>query len=215
MMGYDCMVGNTHTFTYYAVRSQPHMIANMNGGCFWLLFTIYIYGMAISRSKRCVPSANDIIAKSDIILLNFEVPEEANEAACRIAHKYGIKTILNPAPAHKCRKEYLNQFYCITPNQNEAEIIDIETTREVVTLGGDGALLIENGKKTYLHAIQTVVKDTTGAGDCFNGAFAVAISEGKSLYEAVCFSQKAAALSVTQDFVMPSLPYREQIDKMT
>ena len=173
--------------------------------------TVY-RGSANALSAAFLEKHEDIIAESDIVLLNFEVPDEAVDATCRITREYGIKTILNPAPAHKCSEEYLNQFYCITPNQSEAETLGYETKREVITLGGDGALLVEDGVRTHFPALQTPVKDTTGAGDCFNGALAVAIAEKEPFLKAVQFAQKAAVWSVSHDYVMPSLPYRNQIE---
>ena len=84
--------------------------------------------------------------------------------------------------------------------------------REIITLGSEGALLIENGVKSHFPTTKVSVKDTTGAGDCFNAALAVLLGEGRTLREAVQFAQKAAAISVSSDFVMPSLPYRNQIE---
>ena len=173
--------------------------------------TVY-RGSADSLSTGFILEHESVFAGSDIILLNFEVPDEANEAALCLAEKYRKKAILNPAPAHPCKPDFLSRFYCITPNQAESEILECEMEREIITLGSEGALLIENGVKSHFPATKVSVKDTTGAGDCFNAALAVLLGEGRTLREAVQFAQKAAAISVSSDFVMPSLPYRNQIE---
>ena len=169
-------------------------------------------GAADKLSADYVYAQEALFEESDIVLLNFEVPTDANEAAIELAEKHGAKLFLNPAPAHPCSKEFLMPFFCITPNESEAEILGTETEREVITLGSRGALVKEKGSKTHLSAMNVIAKDTTGAGDCFTAALAVAIGEGKELLEAAIFAQKAAAMSVEQEYVMPSLPYRNMIE---
>ena len=169
-------------------------------------------GATDNLSGEFIRAHEMVFAESDIVLLNFEVPEEANEAAIALSEKYGVKIIMNPAPAHPCCRAYLERFFCITPNESEAETIGFETEREVITLGSDGVLVIDGTDRKHLPALKVEVKDTTGAGDCFNGAFAVSIGEGNCLLEAARFAQRAASYSVSLDFVMPSLPYRIQID---
>ncbi len=151
------------------------------------------------------------IAESDVLLLNFEYPMEINETALKIAEKYHVKSILNPAPAIACNDRFLNRFFCITPNQREAEILGGRGLREIVTLGAEGCEIKDGEEAVKIPGIQVDTIDTTGAGDCFNGALAVAVGEGWTLYDAACFATKAAAQSVTRSFVMPSLPYRDEI----
>ena len=169
-------------------------------------------GASTELSGAFIRQHEDVFASSDILLLNFEVPEEANEAAMELAEKYGAMLLLNPAPAHPCSTAFLDRFYCITPNRSEAEVLGMETEREIITCGGDGVVILENGKKTALPAVRVNAVDTTGAGDCFSAALAVAVGEGKDLADAVQFAQRAAAKSVTKAYVMPSLPYREEIE---
>ena len=169
-------------------------------------------GAADKLSADFVFSLEPVFKESDIVLLNFEVPSAANEAAIDLAEKHGVKLILNPAPAHLCSKEFINHFFCITPNENESKMIGTETDREVITLGSKGALVKDMGLETYLPAVKVNAKDTTGAGDCFTAALAVAIGEGKDLLEAAQFAQKAASKSVEQAYVMPSLPYRYMLE---
>lgn len=168
-------------------------------------------GAADYLTADFVRSCESVIAGSDILLLNLEYPQAANEAALELAEKHGVKAVLNPAPAVLCGEEFLRRFWCITPNESEAQILGFETQREIITLGADGVLIRDGGRTMRLPACKAQAADTTGAGDCFNGAFAVAVAEGKPLAEAAEFAQKAAALSVSKHYVMPSLPYRNEI----
>ena len=81
-------------------------------------------------------------------------------------------------------------------------------SRCVITLGGDGAISAENGVISEHDAVSVRAVDTTGAGDCFNGALCTAIAEGRDLPGAVDFAVRASAVSVSGRYVMPSLPYR-------
>ena len=89
--------------------------------------------------------------------------------------------------------------------------IDHGFTRAVVTLGGDGALLIEHGHAWHYRGLKSSVVDTTGAGDTFNAALAVAAGRGAGLSEAVEFAMNAAALSVEHKYVMPCLPTLDEV----
>ncbi len=84
----------------------------------------------------------------------------------------------------------------------------VGVSRCVITLGGDGAVSAENGASTKHSPVRVHAVDTTGAGDCFNGALGVAIAEGCDLPGAVDFAVRASAVSVSGRYVMPSLPYR-------
>ena len=80
----------------------------------------------------------------------------------------------------------------------------------IITLGAEGALLYQNGQHTFIPTNKVVAVDTTAAGDVFNGALAVAISEKKSVEEAIKFANNAAAISVTRLGAQASAPYRSE-----
>jgi ribokinase len=82
----------------------------------------------------------------------------------------------------------------------------------VLKLGGQGAVLLEKDEPVPVAARKVAVLDTTAAGDAFNGAFAVALSEGKSPLEAVNFAMAAAAISVTRRGAQPAMASRREID---
>lgn len=172
------------------------------------------------------------IAAADILVVSMEIPLPAVTATLRIARELGTRTLLNPAPAQELPDEIWPLVDIITPNQTEAPVIlgltphhglsDEELIAElrrrtgglaILTRGGRGALVSDAEGTTDVPAlrVETVV-DTTGAGDAFTAALAVAIAEGRSLREAAVFAAAAGAHAVTIAGVIPSLPTREQLN---
>jgi len=166
----------------------------------------------------------------DFLLLNQEIPPTVLNSVLEWAKKNKIKVILNPAPVTSFTSQIIQYAWLITPNWhevrelfalNEVHHLDdlisvlpkLNFPRMVVTLGNEGALVLEEGKVHHLPAIKVKVVDTTGAGDVFNAALVVGLGEKMTLLEATKFALKASGLSVTKDYVMPSIPYREEIIK--
>jgi ribokinase len=138
--------------------------------------------------------------------------------------------ILNPAPACKLSDNLLKHTWLITPNETEAESItgvtvtDIPSAEKVaaliqergvknviITLGEMGAFVKSENYTGLISGVKVKPVDTTAAGDVFNGALAVAVSEGKELKDAVFFANKAASISVTRMGAQASAPYRSEI----
>lgn len=178
----------------------------------------------LKRSAEAVEAA-------DIILLQLEIPMQTVEAAARMAYRLGKKVVLNPAPASKLSAGLLETLYAITPNETEAEAIsgiritDERTAEEaarkiasmgvcnvIITLGAKGALVFDGEHCEVVPAYKIQAVDTTAAGDVFNGALVVALSEGRTLPEAVRFACKASAISVTRVGAQNSVPYRTEVD---
>lgn len=178
----------------------------------------------LKRSAEAVEAA-------DIILLQLEIPMQTVEAAAMMAYRLGKKVVLNPAPASKLSAGLLETLYAITPNETEAEAIsgiritDERTAEEaarkiasmgvcnvIITLGAKGALVFDGAHCEIVPAYKTQAVDTTAAGDVFNGALVVALSEGRTLPEAVRFACKASAISVTRVGAQNSVPYRTEVD---
>lgn len=174
--------------------------------------------------------AREEILRSEIVLMQLEIPLKTVEYATDIAFSAGKKVILNPAPAIKLTDSVLSKLYMITPNETEAELIsgiyvtDTESailaakniyTRGVqvviITMGSKGALLFTGESVVVIPSVKVEAIDTTAAGDVFNGAIAVAIAEGLALEEAVGFACKAAAISVTRMGAQASAPYRQEV----
>lgn len=175
--------------------------------------------------------AEEAIERADLVLMQLEVPMETVCFVADIAWQKGKKVILNPAPAHPLPVDLLRHLYLITPNETEAEMITgVKITDEssageaaralsgmgvqhvIITLGSKGALIYSNGKAEMVPALKVEAVDTTAAGDVFNGALTVALSEGRSLKEAARFACKASAISVTRVGAQSSAPYRNEVD---
>ena len=178
---------------------------------------------------RDLKDALEEIANAGFLLMQLEIPLETVQfVACYAASK-GVRVILNPAPANTLSPELLNCIDIITPNKTEAEMLsgikvtNIESAKKaakaiygmgvknvVVTMGALGAVICQEGKTLAIPAQKVDAIDTTAAGDVFNGALAVALSEGKAFPDAVRFASVAAAISVTRMGAQSSIPYRNE-----
>ena len=175
--------------------------------------------------------AEEAIENSDWVLMQLEIPLETVNYVADQAWQKGKKVILNPAPAHRLSPDLFRHLYLITPNETEAEMISgVKITDEssaqeaarvlsemgvenvIITLGSKGALVYCNGESEIIPACEVEAIDTTAAGDVFNGALVVALSEGRELKDAVRFACKASAISVTRSGAQSSAPYRHEVD---
>jgi ribokinase len=174
--------------------------------------------------------ALDELDESGFVLMQLEIPIPTVEHIARIAALKQKKVILNPAPAAELSDELLRNIYLITPNETEAEILTgVKVTDEqsamkaasalhekgveivIITMGAAGAFLLENGNSQLIKAPKVDAVDTTAAGDTFNGALVVALSEGKTIQESIVFANKAAAISATRIGAQSSVPFRKEI----
>lgn len=188
-------------------------------------------GANANLTPEDLKKAEEAIDQCDIVLLQLEIPMETVEYVAKIASEKGKKVILNPAPAQPLSAELLSHLYLITPNETEAEMISgVKITDEasaneaaqvlsekgvqnvIITLGSKGALVYSNGESEVVPAYKVNAIDTTAAGDVFNGALTVALSEGRDLKEASRFGCKASAISVTRSGAQSSAPYRNEVD---
>ena len=176
-------------------------------------------------------SASGLIGSAGILLTQLEIPLATIDYLAQIADEKNIPLILNPAPACELPEELLRKIAVITPNRKEAEMISgikVETVDDakqaaaiiknkgvgtvVITLGSEGALLFHNDTYAFIPALAVTAIDTTAAGDVFNGALAVALSENKTMFEAVSFACKAATISVTKLGAQASAPFRREVE---
>lgn len=191
--------------------------------------------VASGANANLLPSdlekAEEAIEKAELILMQLEIPMNTVEFVAETARKRNKRVILNPAPAQPLSAELLSRLYMITPNETEAEMISgVKITDEVsarkaaqvirkmgvenviITLGSKGALVYSDSMVELVPAVKVEAIDTTAAGDVFNGALTVALSEGRDLKEAVGFACKASAISVTRVGAQSSAPYRSEVD---
>ena len=180
-----------------------------------------------------VDTAEDQIARSDIVMSVLEIPVEAAVRAMELGKKHGVRTLLNPAPAAPIPDEAFKFIDILTPNESELRILlglapDNSTpTRElalelrgrgvqtvVVTRGEKGALVLTEGETFDVPPVVTQVVDTTGAGDAFNSGLAIGISEGRDLLTAVKLGNCAGSIACRTLGVIPSLANRGQLNTL-
>jgi ribokinase len=169
----------------------------------------------------------------EILLMQLEIPLQTVLHAAKLAKRHGKKVILNPAPAMPLPPELFSHLYIITPNKSETEALtgleikDMSSIKRaaekikekgvahvVITLGAEGAYIFNENGGRHIATPTVQAVDSTAAGDVFNGALAVAISEGKGLDQAVEFANRAAALSVTKMGAQASAPFRNELTSM-
>ena len=183
------------------------------------------------KSQEDIHENSKIISTADVFLTQLEQPIGAAKEGLKVAKENGKTTILNPAPAANLPKEIFGLCDFITPNETETEALtglpvrnekEAETAAKflnelgvktpIITMGEQGAFLHEHGLIPAFDVGEVV--ETTGAGDAFNGGFAVALSEGKSALEAVKFGCATASISVTRPGTAPSMPARDEVEKI-
>jgi ribokinase len=189
-------------------------------------------GAAGRVSVEDVEAKADLIRQASIFVTQLEQPIPAALRALQIARAAGVSTILNPAPAATLPDEMLALCDYVTPNESEAEALTglpVTTVDEakaaaaallakgvgavVITLGDKGALYRDASRTVHVPVISAgPVVETTGAGDAFNGGFAVALSEGQDVIQAVRFGCATAGISVTRPGTAPSMPARSEIE---
>lgn len=176
-----------------------------------------------------IDAAREVIAAADMLIVQLEVNLDIVPYALKAAKEFGVATILNPAPAVPISRETIQLADYLTPNETELETLsggadDVVSaarallTRDdqtaVVTLGAEGAQIVTPDDAALVPTFTVDVVDTTGAGDTFNAALAVGLSEGMALERAVRFANAAAALCVTKPGAADSVPYRADVDAL-
>jgi ribokinase len=180
-------------------------------------------GANASLDTGDVERAEEAIASASVVVAQFESPAEVVERAFEVAKAHNVMTILNPAPARRVSDHLLSLVDVATPNEEEAKDLaglpDGQFAAEpaaralrargvktlVLTLGAAGAYVLDDSGGRTIPGIQVSVVDTTGAGDAFTAALAVALSAGEAIDDAVQFANLAGAYCVTRSGVVPGL----------
>lgn len=187
-------------------------------------------GANMLLNEQDVDKMLEEMCEGDILLMQLEIPLQTVEYAARKAFGKGVKVVLNPAPARSLPKELFRHLYMVTPNCIEAEMLtgikiandaDVEKVAEeicamgvknvIITLGSKGCLIREEGVSYRIDAFKVEPVDTTAAGDTFNGALCVGLSEGMDLKQAAVMASKASSIAVTRMGAQSSIPYREEL----
>jgi ribokinase len=179
-----------------------------------------------------VESARAIIESGSTLLLQLEIPLESILAAARIAGEKGLTVILDPAPARELPDELYSMVSVVTPNETEAGALTGEDTRTeegieraargllergagavIVKAGARGAYLARGATFSRVRGFRVRPVDTVAAGDSFNAALALALSEGRDLPEAMVFANAVAALSTTREGAQGAMPDRADAER--
>lgn len=191
-------------------------------------------GAAGRISVEDVEANRALIEGAKVFITQLEQPIPAARRALEIARAAGVRTILNPAPAAPLDDALLALCDYVTPNESETEsltglpvttIAEAEVAADallargvgacLITLGERGALYRDRERSVHVPVISAgKVLDTTGAGDAFNGGFAVALTEGRDVVDAVRFGCATAGISVTRAGTAPAMPSRAEIDAL-
>ncbi len=175
-----------------------------------------------------------LIGGASVFITQLEQPIPSAKRALEIARAGGAKTILNPAPAATLGDDILALCDYVTPNESEAEgltglpvttvaeaekaadaLLDRGVGAVIITLGEKGALYRDRTRSVHVPVISAgPVVETTGAGDAFNGGFAVALGEGRDVVDAVRFGCATAGISVTRAGTAPAMPSRDEIEAL-
>jgi len=191
-----------------------------------------------------IPGANALLTPQDLdesigilrsasaVLTQLETPLETILHLADLCRRESVPLILDPAPAQALPKELLSKVTWFTPNETEAAfyigasggadpadtasgLMEMGLTNVLLKLGSRGAYLATpEGHRNRIPSFQVRAIDTTAAGDCFNGAFATGLALGMSPPESARFAAAAAAISVTRPGAQPSLPNRDEVQRL-
>ena len=192
-----------------------------------------ISGAAEQLNNQDIDNNLDILKKSKIFLTQMETPEEVTIYSLKKAKENECITVLNPAPARNINKEDFSLLDFFTPNETEAEFYlnNKITTNEdikiagreflkkgvkniIITMGEKGVYFANNNEEYFIDALKLKdhVVDTTGAGDAFNGAFAVALANDLKHQDALNFANKVAGISTTRAGAASSMPTLKEVN---
>jgi ribokinase len=181
---------------------------------------------------KMTPAAVDrhaaLIRSAGMVLCQLEIPMETVSHILALCARAGVPVMLDPAPAAPLPETVWNQVAWFTPNETEAAFyLDggqpaEETAAHLLgrglcaialKRGAEGAYIATaNGKSGWVAPFLVEAIDTVAAGDCFNGAFAVALLEGLDPFGAARFANAAAALCVTRKGAQASMPSRGEVE---
>ena len=181
-----------------------------------------------------IEANSKLIRSASVFVTQLEQPIEAAKRALELAREAGVATILNPAPAAPLEDVVFGLCGYVTPNETETEeltglrvasvddarragdaLLARGTANAVITLGENGALFHSNDHSEHVAAFHAgPVVETTGAGDAFNGGFAVGLSQGLDPLEAVRLGCATAAISVTRPGTAPSMPSMDEVSRL-
>ena len=192
-------------------------------------------GANAAMTREVIEVVWPLLAGAGMVLLQLEIPMEAVTEVVRRCAEAAVPVMLDPAPARELPRELLRGVTWLTPNETEARVLCDEdlanadeiamerTARKLMAMGAQNVAMKLGRRGVYVvtpevqglvPAFAVGVRDSTAAGDCFNGAFAVALLSGSEVMEAARFAAAAAALSTTRAGALPSMPRMEEVREL-
>ena len=191
-------------------------------------------GAAGTIGKNLIDKNLNIIKNSKIFLTQLETPKDVTLYALKEAKSQNCITILNPAPSSEIPDDYFQFFDFFTPNETEASFYLNKSVKNeddckvagnfflekgvkniLITLGEKGCYFKNSNEEFLMPAskLNKPVVDTTGAGDAFNGALSVALSQNKTYKQSIEFANLVAGISVTREGAANSMPTKKEIEE--
>lgn len=217
-------IGVDHVQIVKESPSGSAVITVMNGNN----TIIYVAGANDAYTPECLfqnQQQLNMLKQRDMVIVQNELPQATIEKLINHSYQNRIPVLYNPAPARKLPEKLMEFITFLTPNETEfqemfpgqsiSEMIEKYPNKLIVTLGQNGAQFHDGNKIITVPAVEIEhVVDTTGAGDTFNGAFAVAYMEGRTVEECVRFANKAAAISIQKPGAQNGMPTKEEIKEL-
>lgn len=220
-------VSTEHIYRIPGMNTGVGMVTLLPSGDNWIVGHL---GANLMMQPHHVELFEPVIARSDILMAQLEVPLESVFRALELGRKHGAVTILNPAPGQTLGPDSLAYVDVLTPNESETRILlglppddstptedlagrllDLGVETIIVTRGEEGALIVTPRGAEAVPATPVQALDVTGAGDSFNAALAVGLADGLDLRDAVEQANRAGAYTTTHLGVIDGLPTRAEL----
>jgi ribokinase len=190
---------------------------------------VVVPGANDKLDRATVDSHAELIRSAGIVLCQLENPMDTLSYTLDFCAGAQVPVMLDPAPAATLPDAVFGRVAWFTPNETEAAFYvgdgaSVEDTAKrlhakglrgvVLKRGAEGAFVsVADGRAEWVKPFKVDAIDTVGAGDCFNGAFAVALEEGKDPWAAARFANAASAISVTRRGAQASMPFRAEVEE--
>jgi ribokinase len=183
---------------------------------------VVVPGANAGLSPADVEAARELIEASDALVVQLEVPIETVVAAAEVAHRAGVAVFLNPSPVRPLPDALFADLTYLVVNETELAVLTdgysdlgrlfARGVRQIVlTLGEEGARLIDADGSHEIPSFRVESIDTTAAGDAFLGALVATLGE-RGVEAALRAASAAGALATTRMGAQPSLPTRQEVD---
>jgi ribokinase len=170
---------------------------------------VVVPGANGKMDRAAVDKHAELIRSAGMVLCQLEIPMDTLSYTLDFCARTGVPVMLDPAPAAPLPETVWGQVAWFTPNETEAKGL----SGVVLKRGGEGAYVaVAGGRADWVKPFKVDAIDTVAAGDCFNGAFAVALLEGNDPWSAARFANAAAAICVTRKGAATSMPSRAEVD---